>query len=94
MHPVLAAANGSWWWWWIAVVVILFLIPLGYGWGYRGYGAPRVPRRRRPVRRGEAGTSVPVRDVPGNEDPWGPLGTFIWVILVIVVVWLIVLWIW
>ena len=100
MDLVFAAASGGWWWWWIAVVVLLLLIPLGYGWGYRGYGAPRFPARRRAAMRGGVGpgAGVPERgtgaavDDPG--DPWGPLGVFIWVILLIVIAWLIVLWIW
>jgi hypothetical protein len=39
------------WWWWMLFLIILFLLPLGYGWGYRGWGP--WYRRRRP---GDIGT--------------------------------------
>jgi hypothetical protein len=30
------------WWctngWWLAFIVVFFQLPLGYGWGYRGWG--------------------------------------------------------
>lgn len=30
-----------WYWWaWFAIVVFLVLLPLSYGWGYRGWGPP------------------------------------------------------
>jgi hypothetical protein len=27
------------WWFWLAMMLIFFM-PVGYGWGYRGWGAP------------------------------------------------------
>ena len=29
----------SWWWKWMVVVMgVLLVTPMGYGWGYRGWG--------------------------------------------------------
>ncbi len=28
----------SWWWKWMVVMGVLLVTPMGYGWGYRGWG--------------------------------------------------------
>ncbi len=28
----------SWWWMWMVVMGVLLVTPMGYGWGYRGWG--------------------------------------------------------
>ena len=69
----------GWWWWWLAFTLIFFLLPLGYGWGYRGWGP--WYRRRRPV--------------DGDIDAgWGAAGIFLWIVLFIAIVWLITAWAW
>ncbi|HEX5385703.1 MAG TPA: hypothetical protein VFW66_03265 [Gemmatimonadales bacterium] len=80
--------GGGWWWWWILFVVILFIFPLGYGWGYRGWGPwyQRSPgRRRTDVAPGTATTETEA-DVGAG---WGWLGCFLWIILIIAIIWLI-----
>jgi hypothetical protein len=90
--------GNGWWWWWIAFVLIFFLIPLGYGWGYRGWGP--WYRRRGP------GTSPPGEVPPspapsdmrrgpvGDETGWGWGAAFLWFILIIAIIWLIAAWGW
>ncbi len=74
--------NGAgWWWWWIAFVIIFFLFPLGYGWGYRGWG-PWWRRRR------------PATTAGGPEQGWGCAGAILWIILIIAIFWFIAAWGW
>jgi hypothetical protein len=81
----------GWWWWWIAFLVIFFLLPLGYGWGYRGWG----PWYRR-GRRTRSGTDTLPADssATGAETGWGCLGTLLWVVLIIAIIWIIFAWGW
>jgi hypothetical protein len=76
------------WWilWWI--VLMLFLIsPVGYGWGYRGWGAPypRYIQRRRVLR---ASGIRPGAEVPFDHGAWGRGGDFVWAILAVEMFWL------
>ena len=80
--------NGYvWWWWWIAFVVIFFLLPLGYGWGYRGWGP--WYRRRRPGTLA-AGTEPGAGDSAG----WGGCAVILWIIVIVAIFWLIAGWGW
>lgn len=50
---------GTWWWIWIAFMFLFLVPPIGYGWGYRGWGAPYpsyVQRRRGQAAIGRLGT--------------------------------------
>ncbi len=80
--------SNGWWWWWLAFLVIFFLIPLGYGWGYRGWG-PWYRRRGR--RRAEIRTDLPAGDV-GDEVGWGALGVFLWIVLILAIIWVVAAW--
>lgn len=78
--------GAGWWWWWLIFVIIFFFIPLGYGWGYRGWG-PWYRRRRRPP------TVAPgTEPVPGDDTGWGCAGGLLWIILIIAIIWLIAVW--
>jgi hypothetical protein len=78
----------GWWIWWVIFVIIFFLLPLGYGWGYRGWGP--WYRTRRPRR----------MDLPPGTEPtpidtdagWGCLGVILWIIVIIAIIWLIAVW--
>jgi hypothetical protein len=89
--------GNGWWWWWIAFVVIFFLIPLGYGWGWRGWGPWYRNRRRGSLPPGE----VPPGPAPGDmrqgppeETGWGRGAAFLWFILIIAIIWLVAAWGW
>jgi hypothetical protein len=65
---------------------MLFLIaPVGYGWGYRGWGVPypRYIQRRRALR-----ASGPKHAVPVDPHAWGSGGDFVWAVLAIEMFWL------
>ena len=67
----------GWWWWWFAFIVLFFLLPLGYGWGYRGWGpwyqrSGRLPRERRI----DASQLEPITDQTG----WGWAGMVLWIV--------------
>jgi len=70
--------NGyGWWWWWILFVVVFFLLPLGYGWGYRGWG----PWYRRPP-------TVTTMGDGTAATGWGALGCLLWLALIVAIIWI------
>jgi hypothetical protein len=74
-----------WWMWWMVVMFVLLVSPMGYGWGYRGWGPPYPSyiQRRRSQQAGATG-----RPVTFNHQSWGRGGDFVWVVFLIGVVWL------
>jgi hypothetical protein len=90
----------GWWWWWIAFVIIFFLLPLGYGWGYRGWG-PWYRRRRLPPTSSNARTAgdeqlrreLERRELEAGYG-WGWGGIVLWIILLFAIAWLIAAWAW
>jgi hypothetical protein len=82
----------GWWMWWLAFVILFFLLPLGYGWGYRGWG-PWYRRRNlvgegRPV----ASTERPVSEYSTGD--WGAFGIVLWIVLLVALVWLFAALVW
>jgi hypothetical protein len=75
---------GSWWFLWLAFMFIFLIPPIGYGWGYRGWGPPypRYVQRRR-------GQAAVLDGGPSNfnHHSWGWGGDFIWVMFFIGVLW-------
>lgn len=67
-----------WFVFWMLFVVILLLLPLSYGWGYRGWGPPYPRAYRRTPARAE------------DEVTWGVLADVLWVIAVVALIWLVV----
>ena len=95
----------TWWWIWLAIVFFLFIVPMAYGWGYRGWGPPYPTYyRRRRQRRATPPPSVPGPAVPdagaaagvpepepfGGPPAWGWLGDLVWLAFVIAVIWFLV----
>jgi hypothetical protein len=84
--------GGGWWWWWLAFVIFFFLLPLGYGWGYRGWGP--WYRRSSSLRRRRVGGD-PIEPVSQESDSgWGWLGIALWVVLILAIIWPIGAWGW
>ena len=74
----------AWWWMWMLFIFFVLLPPIGYGWGYRGWGPPypRYIQRRRgqqAVAAGSAGTF--------DHHSWGWRGDLAWAGLLIALVW-------
>jgi hypothetical protein len=74
----------SWLWLWMVFMFVFLLSPVGYGWGYRGWGVPypRYVQRRRSQNAPQGGDRVPV-----NHHAWGWGGDFIWIMLAIWILW-------
>ena len=74
----------SWWLVWFVFMLFFIMSPVGYGWGYRGWGPPypRYVQRRRAAEATAGG-------VPGsfNHHSWGWGGDLVWMMLVIWVFW-------
>jgi hypothetical protein len=72
----------TWMWLWFGFMFLFLLPPLGYGWGYRGWGPP-IPSyvQRRRERAAAEGSSV-------NHRAWGWGGDFVWIALVVGVCWM------
>lgn len=76
---------GTWWWLWMVVMFIWVVPPVGYGWGYRGWGVPypRYVQRRRAERASTAG------DVAAfDHHAWGWRGDLLWIGVVFGIAWL------
>ena len=72
-------------WWLMWMVMILFLVaPIGYGWGYRGWGAPypRYIQRRRGQQAAATGGSADF-----DHQSWGWGGDFVWAVILIWLLW-------
>lgn len=76
--------TSSWWLLWILFMFMFMATPVGYGWGYRGWGPPypRYVQRRRAERAAAAGTS-PTFD----HHAWGIGGDLLWAVLLIGIFW-------
>lgn len=83
--------STGWWWWWVLFLLVFFLLPLGYGWGYRGWG-PWY--RRRPTTRVTEGTMPPVGAGPDLDEGWGWVSSFLWVVLLIALIWIVAAFLW
>ena len=74
----------SWWWLWMVFMLFLFVSPVSYGWGYRGWGPPYPSyfQRRRSQQAAASGA-------PGafNHQSWGRGGDFVWVMFLFGIVW-------
>ena len=71
---------------WLIWMIFLFMFlvaPVGYGWGYRGWGAP-YPRYIQHRRAREAGA---IGSAPHNHHAWGRGGDLVWLGVFIAVVW-------
>ena len=73
----------AWWWLWILFMLLILGPSVGYGWGYRRWGAPfpRYVQRRRALRASVAG------DPSFNHHAWGWGGDVVWFMLVLWIVW-------
>lgn len=75
----------SWWMIWLAAMFLFFISPVGYGWGYRGWGPP-YPRYIQ-NRRSNYGSGCAVNV---DHRAWGWGGDFVWTIFALGALWAIV----
>ena len=74
----------SMWLFWMAFMFMFFVLPIGYGSGYRRWGPPypRYFQRRRGLRAAAAGGPVVV-----NSEAWGWGGDFVWGVVLFGALW-------
>jgi hypothetical protein len=74
----------SWFVWWILFMVLFFATPIGYGWGYRRWGAPypRYIQRRRVLRATADGNSTTF-----NHESWRWGGDMVWLAFLVGIIW-------
>ncbi len=72
------------WWLWMVFLFLFIVPPLGYGWGYRGWGPPfpRYIQRRRGQRAVSNGGSL-----ASDHLAWGWGGDLVWAALLVGVLW-------
>lgn len=74
---------------WLIFMLMFLVAPLGYGWGYRGWGMayPSYVQRRRALR---------VGGDPSQRDhlAWGRSGDLVWLGLFIAFIWAISAFVW
>lgn len=81
----------QWWLLWMAFVLVFCLSPVGYGWGFRGWGPPypRYFQRRRGLR------AAVIGGPPGfDHHAWGWRGDFVWMALFVGMAWFITAILW
>ena len=71
----------SWWWLWMLFMFLILAPSIGYGWGYRRWGAPypRYMQRRRALR--ASGDSTV------DHHAWGWGGDFVWFMMIFWIIW-------
>jgi hypothetical protein len=76
----------SWWLLWVVLMFFLLVPPLGYGWGYRGWGPPypRYIQRRRSQQLSAAGATGPFK-----HESWGLSGDILWMMFFIGLFWVV-----
>jgi hypothetical protein len=77
--------NSSWFLWFM-VMFVLLVPPLGYGWGYRGWGAPYpryIQRRRAPKAADNSSSGTP------HHLSWGWGGDFVWAVFFFGMLWMV-----
>lgn len=83
MYPM----HSMWLWWylWLAFFLLVVMMPVGYGWGYRGWGPPypRYVQNRRMRRASAVGPSG------RNHTAWGWRGDFLWLLLFLAMGWFV-----
>lgn len=75
---------------WLVFLFMFLVAPMGYGWGYRGWGMPypRYIQRRRAMRVGMNGPS------PLDHQAWGRAGDLVWLGLIIAAIWAFSAFVW
>ena len=74
----------SWWLMWMIFTLVVLLPPVGYGWGYRGWGPPYpsyIQRRR--AEQAAQGAAVASRD----HYAWSWGGDVLWIGFLIAAFW-------
>ena len=74
------------WMWWTAILMIFLVTPIGYGWGYRGWGPPypSYVQRQRSQRALAGGGQADF-----NHQAWGWGGDLLWVVLLFWTCWVV-----
>jgi hypothetical protein len=82
---------GAWWMWWVILLFVFILPPVGYGWGYRGWGAPypRYLQRRRAREALAAGG-----DARFDHHSWSWGGDLVWLMFSIWIFWALAAYLW
>jgi hypothetical protein len=76
----------SWWLIWMIFMFLFLIPPLGYGWGYRGWGPPypRYVQRRRSQDLAASGAPGPFK-----HESWGWGGDVVWMLFFIGLLWVV-----
>jgi hypothetical protein len=73
----------AWWVIWV-MFAFLFMVPVGYAWGYRGWGPPYPTYLQRRRQQRAAATGVVAAF---NHRSWGLSGDFVWVVILVALFW-------
>jgi hypothetical protein len=74
----------SWWFLWMAFMFLCLAPPIGYGWGYRGWGPPYPSYVQR--LRSERATAMGGM-VTYDHRAWGWGGDVMWIVLLVGIFW-------
>jgi hypothetical protein len=79
----MAMVFGSFGYWWLVVLFFMLVAPIGYGWGYRGWGPPYPSyfQRRSDLRTSSNG------DQRIDHYAWGWGGDLFWLVSLFWIAW-------
>jgi len=85
------AVSMVWILWWFLFVALFLMVPLGYGWGYRGWGPPYYRRPGRPVDdvEAEAIRRQTIVEQRAEAESWGWIALVFWILFAVAIVWLV-----
>ena len=72
----------NWMFVWMFVMFVMLTPPIGYGWGYRGWGPP-YPR----YIQGRRAEQAPVTDKSFDHRAWGWGGDAVWTFVLLGMLW-------
>lgn len=76
----------SWMFVWMFVMFMFLVPPVGYGWGYRGWGPP-YPRYVQRRRGEQAQAPAPGTEGSFDHHAWGWGGDVVWTVIVFGAMW-------
>jgi hypothetical protein len=81
----------SWWLLWMVFMFFLLVSPVGYGWGYRGWGPPYPTylQRRRSQQLAASGANGPY-----SHESWGFGGDLLWMVFFFGLAWVVIALFW
>ncbi len=84
----------TWWLWWMVFMLFFFVSPVGYGWGYRGWGPPYPRHIQRRRQQAAAAAHAHAGSAVFDHHAWGIGGDVMWIVLTVGLIWAVTAYLW